>query len=140
MSEIPEISKRDFNPELIFNATRSSGPGGQHVNKVSTRIELRFDIQASNLLSDEEKSNLISKLAGRISKEGILILVSQTERSQLDNKRKAIEKFYKLIGKALTPAKERRVTRPTAASRTKRLETKHLHSEKKARRKPAADE
>lgn len=140
MSEIPEISQRDFNPELFFTATRSSGPGGQHVNKVSTRIELRFDIQASHLLLDEEKSILVSKLAGRINKEGILILVSQTERSQHDNKKKVIEKFHKLIEKALIPVKKRRTTRPTLTSRIKRLETKHIHSEKKARRKPSFEE
>jgi ribosome-associated protein len=139
MPEVPEINERDFSAELIFNATRSSGPGGQHVNKVSTRIELRFDIQASGILLEEEKKALFGKLGKRISKEGILILVSQTERSQSDNKRKAIEKFYKLIEKALAPVKVRRPTRPTATSRVKRLESKHIHSEKKTRRKPEMD-
>lgn len=136
MPEVPEIIERDFTPELVFNATRSSGPGGQHVNKVSTRIELRFDVQSSVLLLEEEKKALFCKLAKRISKEGILILVSQSERSQIDNKRKAVEKFHKLIEKALAPVKVRRPTRPTATSRIKRLESKHIQSEKKSRRKP----
>ncbi len=139
MPEVPEIIERDFGPELVFNATRSSGPGGQHVNKVSTRIELRFDIRASGLLQDAEKITLFNKLAKRISKEGILILVSQAERSQFDNKRKVTEKFHKLIEKALAPVKVRRPTRPTLTSRIKRLESKHMLAEKKARRKPDND-
>jgi ribosome-associated protein len=140
MPEVSAINERDFSPEFVFNAARSSGPGGQHVNKVSTKIELRFNVQDSHLLLDEEKNILVSKLAGRISKEGTLILVSQSERSQLDNKRNVIEKFYKLIEKALAPAKKRRITQPTITSRIKRLEAKHIHAEKKARRKPALEE
>jgi ribosome-associated protein len=131
-----EIFKgRDFYQEFVFNATRSSGPGGQHVNKVSTRIELRFDVLASHLLQDEEKNVILGKLASRISKEGILILVSQSERSQHDNKTKVIEKFYKLLEKALTPAKKRKPTHRTASSKAKRLEAKRIRSEKKKFRK-----
>ena len=77
-----DLSGRNFENEFIFNATRSSGPGGQHVNKVSTRIELRFDIGASLLLSEGEKALIRNKLAGRISKEGILLINAQSERSQ----------------------------------------------------------
>jgi ribosome-associated protein len=132
--------QRDFSEEFVFSATRSSGPGGQHVNKVSTRIELRFDVRGSKLLCDEEKEIILDKLANRISKDGILILVSQTERSQYDNKLKAIEKFYLLIRKALTPVKKRKKTMPTSGSRLKRLEGKQLLSEKKARRKQIPEE
>jgi ribosome-associated protein len=132
--------ERDFSQEFVFSATRSSGPGGQHVNKVSSRVELRFDVNASKLLHEEEKKLVLHKLANRISKEGFLLLVSQTERSQYDNKIKVIGKFNTLIRKALTPVKKRIKTSPTAGSRVKRLETKLLHSEKKTRRKHVQEE
>ena len=131
-----DLILRNFGSEFTFNATRSSGPGGQHVNKVSTRIELRFDIGASVLLTGEEKELIRSKLAGKISKDDILIIISQTERSQYDNKDKAIEKFYSLVSKALTPVKKRKKTAPTLASRIKRLDEKQLKSRKKLLRKP----
>src|SRR4030042_6472417 len=101
-----KLSGRDFINELIFNATRSSGPGGQHVNKVSTRMELRFDVIASKQLNEKEKQIILTRLKSRISKEGVLILVSQSERSQHDNKINVIEKFNKIIEKALTPVKK----------------------------------
>jgi ribosome-associated protein len=129
------INERDFNQEFIFNATRSSGPGGQHVNKVSTRIELRFDVLASHLLQETEKDVIMITLASRITKAGMLILVSQSERSQYDNKTKVIEKFYRLLEKALTPVKKRKPTHPTTASKTKRLDAKRIMSEKKKFRK-----
>ena len=138
--QVSVIAGRSFDVELLFSASRSSGPGGQHVNKVSTRIELRFDVPASLLLQEGEKNVIMSKLASRITKEGILLLVSQTERSQYDNKTKVIEKFYRLLEKALTPVKKRKPTRPTAASKAKRLEVKHIKSEKKVLRKTTFEE
>jgi ribosome-associated protein len=140
MPEVPAINERDFYPEFTFNATKSSGPGGQHVNKVSTRIELRFDVEASLILTDEEKKIILNRLVGRINKDGILSIVSQTERTQTGNRRKVIERFYKIIGMALAPVKSRKPTQPTIASRLKRLETKHLRSERKVRRRPAFEE
>jgi ribosome-associated protein len=134
------IAGRNFEPEFVFSASRSSGPGGQHVNKVSTRIELRFNIPLSQLLGEEEKALALDKLHTRVTKEGILILVSQSERSQFDNKTKVIEQFYRLLGKALTPVKKRTPTRPTASSKNRRLETKHVHAEKKKRRNPGFEE
>ncbi|MCK9202898.1 MAG: aminoacyl-tRNA hydrolase [Bacteroidales bacterium] len=129
------LANRDFTTEFNFTASRSSGPGGQHINKVNTRIELRFDVMHSVLLSQEEKEVILSKLAGKINSEGILFIVSQTERSQLRNKERTIEKFYILLTKTLTPRKKRKPTKPTQASKEKRLETKRLQSEKKIRRK-----
>lgn len=135
-----DLKERNFGNEFVFNATRSSGPGGQHVNKVSTRIELRFNIGSSLLLSEEEKNIIRYKLAGRISKDDFFLITSQSERSQFDNKDKAIEKFYTLISKALTPAKKRKKTAPTHASKMKRLEEKQLKSKKKSLRKPDFDD
>jgi ribosome-associated protein len=131
---------RNLDTELTFSASRSSGPGGQHVNKVSTRVELRFDILSSKLLTQDEKEIILSKLAGKITKEGVLVLHSQTERSQYDNKSKVTENFFKLVIKALTPVKKRKPTRPTPGSKQKRLETKRILADKKNRRKVQFDE
>ena len=130
-----EFENRDFTSELHFSASRSSGPGGQHVNKVSTKMELRFHVASSELLTDAEKELIQEKLATRISAAGELILVSQSERSQPQNKEKVTEKFYALIARALTPRKKRKPTRPSKASKEERLELKHQQSEKKERRR-----
>ena len=131
---IDDLISRDFSPEFRFSASRSSGAGGQNVNKVNTRIELRFDIGASIKLSEDEKTLLLEKLAGRINAYNELLIVSQTERNQLGNKEKAIERFYILLAKALTPRKPRRATRPTLASKERRITDKKILSEKKQRR------
>ena len=133
--DINKITFRNFEPELHFSSSRSSGPGGQHVNKVNTRIELRFHIPDSELLSDEEKEILLHKLKNKINKDGELIIVSQEDRSQFKNKETAVEKFIKLLKEALTPVKKRRATRPTRASNKRRLVGKKLTSEKKTQRK-----
>lgn len=130
------LNNRDFINEFIFSASRSGGPGGQNVNKVSSKIELRFNVKESNLLSIEEKEIILVKLINKINHEGELVLVSQTERSQLANKEKVIEKFYSLISKALTTQKKRKPTKPTKTSKEKRLESKKIIAEKKNSRKP----
>ena len=129
----------DFLPELVFCASRSSGPGGQNVNKVNTKVELRFDVMKSAVLSEEEKSLILIKLKGKINSDGILIITSQEDRSQLKNKETAISKFYTLVSRALTPPKPRRSTKPTAASRLKRLTEKKKTGEKKSLRKPPSE-
>lgn len=134
------LAGRNLDAELVFSASRSSGPGGQHVNKVSTRVELRFDVLNSKLLTHDEQEIIMSKLAGKITKEGTLVLRSQAERSQYDNKVRVTGNFYKLILKALTPEKKRRPTAPTAGSKQKRLETKRILADKKNRRKVQFDE
>jgi len=126
---------RDFYSEFKFSATRSSGPGGQNVNKVSTKIELRFSVSDSLILSQEEKEIIFRKLINKINKEGELVIVSQAERSQLGNKEKTIEKFYALINKALTPVIKRKPTKPSKRVKAKRLESKRLNSERKTLRK-----
>jgi len=126
---------RNLDNELIYSASRSSGAGGQNVNKVNTRVELRIHIASSALLSDEEKTIISEKLANRINNDGFLILSSQTERSQLGNKEKVTDRFYALLEKALTPRKKRKATRPTLASKERRITTKHKTSERKNLRK-----
>jgi ribosome-associated protein len=129
------IRNRDFSNEFNFAATRSSGPGGQNVNKVNSRVELRFSVNQSELLYDDEKEIILKKLKNKINSEGELLITVQTDRSQLKNKEESIEKFYELITKALTPRKPRRSTRPTRASVEKRLEGKKQVSEKKTMRR-----
>ena len=129
------LSGREFSNEFIFTATKSQGPGGQNVNKVNTKIELRFDVLHSEILTDEEKEILLIRLRSKINKEGYLIVVSQSERTQFKNKLKAVEKFYLLICKALTPVKKRKPTFPDILSKEKRLKEKKRKAEKKARRK-----
>jgi len=129
------IRERNFENEFMISASRSSGPGGQNVNKVSTKIDLRFNVSASSLFDEEEKEIIHQKLKARINNEGELIIVSQSERSQLQNKEVAIEKFYSLIETALKPVRKRKPTKPSYASKMRRLEHKKLLSKKKANRK-----
>ena len=136
MRRAKDISANDFLRELVFTASRSSGPGGQNVNKVSSRIELRFNIPGSELLSEDQKQILFHKLKSRITGDGDLIVVSQVSRSQLKNKELTIEKFIKLIEKALRPEKKRKATRPTLRSKEERLEAKKKTSAIKKGRKP----
>lgn len=131
-----EEQKKQFDSEFVFSATRSSGPGGQNVNKVSSRIELRFSVIHSQLLSEPQKQRIRLKLKNRINSEGELLLVSQTERSQLGNKEKVTELFFVLIEKALTLQKKRLKSTPTISSRLKRLESKKINAQKKQLRKP----
>ena len=130
-----DFSERDFSSEFIFQTSRSSGPGGQNVNKVSSKVELRFNLLSSTLLDEHEKAVIAEKLVNKINNEGELVLVAQTDRSQLKNKEKVIEKFYHLLEKALTPPKKRYRTRPTKASVEKRLESKRIKSMIKVTRK-----
>ena len=105
---------RSLTTELSWSASRSSGPGGQNVNKVSTKVELRFNVGNSSLLTPEEKALLMDKLAKRINSQGELVLVSQSERTQLKNKVAVTGKFYSLLAAALKPRKKRKPGRPSA--------------------------
>ena len=129
------LKDRDFQNEFQFSASRSGGPGGQNVNKVSSKVELRFNVMNSNLLDNNEKQIIQEKLGSRINNNGELIMVSQSERSQLKNKEKVVERFYLLLNKALTPKKPRRPTSPTKGSKEKRLESKRIQSIIKESRK-----
>lgn len=129
------INERDFSGELTFSASKSGGPGGQNVNKVNTKVELRFNIRNSSILNEEEKQLIADKLSNKINLNGELILVAQSERSQLKNKEKVTERFYLLLNKALTPKKARLRTSPTKVSKEKRLERKRIQSMIKETRK-----
>lgn len=128
------INIPDLSSEFIFQASRSSGPGGQNVNKVNSKIELRFNIQNSFILTDNQKEILLSKLSAKISLDGFLIVISQRDRSQLVNKEDAISKTYALIEMALRPVKRRKSTRPTRSSVEKRLEGKRIKADIKQNR------
>ncbi len=126
---------KDLSPEFEFITSRSSGPGGQNVNKVNSKVELRFAIFESQLLTKKEKETIFLKLYHHINNLGILSVTAQTERSQVQNKEIAIQKFYQWIEIALTPVKPRRKTQPTRASKEKRLEGKQAQAQKKETRK-----
>ncbi len=134
--KLSENLKKQLEAEIVFSATRSSGPGGQNVNKVNSQVELRFQVNNSNLFSEEEKSRIFLKLKNRINSEGELVLSSQSARSQTDNKEIVLAKFYEMVEKALTVQKKRIKSVPTLASRMKRLESKKNRSLKKLYRKP----
>ncbi len=130
-----ELQERIPESELRFSSSRSRGPGGQNVNKVNTRVELRFNVKRSSVLSDHEKELILTSLKNRINTEGELLIASQAERTQLLNKRKATARFYKLILTALKEKPKRIATHPTKASDTERLEKKKKRSTIKKLRK-----
>lgn len=121
--------------ELNFKAIRSSGAGGQHVNKTSSKIELTFDLENSNSLSEDEKTLLKAKLSSKLTNENVLILFCEETRSQHRNKDLAIKRFLGLIEANLIRPKRRKKTKPSKGAIKKRLETKQRTSVKKALRK-----
>jgi len=120
--------------EFSFVASRSSGPGGQHVNKVSTRITLEFNVKTSPSLSEEQKQKLCDKLASRLTSEGVLQISSQTYRSQTANKREAISRCIELLAEVLKPRKKRKPVRVSRAAKYARLRAKKHRSEIKKMR------
>lgn len=124
-----------FLPEIAFQTSRSSGPGGQNVNKVESRVELRWSLEASQVLTPAQKQLILEKLAGQLTQEGYLLVVAQDDRSQLRNKEIALARFYELLQKSVRRPKPRRATRPSAGAVRKRLEGKKIQSDKKANRR-----
>lgn len=123
--------------ELTFTTSRSSGPGGQNVNKVNSKVTLMFNVPLSQILTDEEKGIILQKLSTRLTKEGVLILSSQDKRSQLQNKEAVMLKFDELLQKAFAKKKKRKSTKPSKSSVQNRIAKKKQHAEKKKwRQKP----
>ncbi|HEX9940280.1 MAG TPA: alternative ribosome rescue aminoacyl-tRNA hydrolase ArfB [Longimicrobium sp.] len=115
--------------ELAYRATRSGGPGGQHVNTSSTRVEVAWDVGQSPSLNDEQRARLREKLANRINAEGVLLLTASDHRSQHQNKEAATGRLVELVRQALVIPKARKKTRPPRASREARLHAKKRRSE-----------
>jgi ribosome-associated protein len=120
--------------ELSFRFSRSSGPGGQHVNRSETRVELLFDLMGSPSLTERQKARASDRLEGYLDKDRVLHLVSQSTRSQLRNREDVVERFRTLLRAALRVRRRRYPTKPTRAAREKRLEEKTRRSETKKRR------
>ena len=121
--------------ELQFRFARSSGPGGQHVNRTASQVELLWDVKNSPSLSKTQRYRIQQALANRIDKEGILHLTSGERRSQLQNRQAVTERFVKLLQEAIKPPQKRIPTRPSQAAKEKRLHDKHHHAQKKQRRR-----
>ena len=130
MTTIPDIDA--LIRECRFEATRSSGSGGQNVNKVSTKVILLFNVLESNILDQEQKDIFLSKLRTRISKLSIFRISSGRERTQLANRKLVTEKFIRLVEKAFEMEEQRIATKPTSGSKRKRIESKKEQSVKKA--------
>lgn len=126
--------------ELLLRATRSGGPGGQHVNTSSTRIELVWDVAASPSLDEPLRATLLARLASRLDSRGRLRVVAQEERSQLRNREAALARFTALVAAALVERKRRKATKPTKASQERRVEEKKRRGAvKRERRRPTDD-
>ncbi len=128
------ISSELLPNELEFSTSRSSGPGGQNVNKVNTKVTLRWSVNDSTLLTPEEKELLLQKLATRLTTEGVLVLSAQDKRSQLQNKEEVVRKFDQLIKLAFTKKKKRKASKPSKSAMQSRLDKKKKHSDKKKQR------
>ncbi|GAB2645828.1 alternative ribosome rescue aminoacyl-tRNA hydrolase ArfB [Emticicia sediminis] len=134
-----DIKTIDFLPEIEFQTSRSGGPGGQNVNKVETKVELRFNIATSTLLTDEQRARLLEKLQSQLVQETVLAITAQEKRSQLQNKELVIKKFYKVLEKAFQEKKKRIPSKTPQAVVEKRLKTKKLDGEKKSLRSQKID-
>ncbi|AWX44438.1 Peptidyl-tRNA hydrolase ICT1, mitochondrial [Flagellimonas maritima] len=134
------MKKEQILRELNFKAVRSSGAGGQHVNKVSSKVELSFSLDSSLGLSMEEKQRISKKLGTRLTKNQVLILQCDEARSQHKNKEIVIKRFFQLLKKALEIPKNRKTTKPSKSSIEKRLKAKKIDASKKVnRKKPSLD-
>lgn len=127
--------------ELLVEVSRAGGPGGQNVNKVATRVTLRWSVVGSRVLDDAARARLLQALAHRLTRSGEVVVHASATRSQVDNRRAARERLAELLRQALFVPRERRKSRPTRASKTRRLEGKQRRSAIKQRRqRPAHDD
>jgi len=126
--------------ELEFSFVRSSGPGGQNVNKVATAVQLRFDVARSPSLPDDVRARLIARAGNKLTRDGVLLITARRFRTQERNRADAIDRLVEMIRSAATPPKRRRKTKPTRASKQVRVEQKRRRSTtKRLRGKPADD-
>lgn len=126
--------------ELTFRASRASGPGGQHVNKAATRIEVLWDVRGSDALSAPEKERVRTKLAARLDAEGRLVVASDARRSQLQNRETAVRRLERLVAQALAVPKPRKQTKPPKAAKERRLTHKKRRGEIKRTRGPVRED
>ncbi|MEJ6979350.1 alternative ribosome rescue aminoacyl-tRNA hydrolase ArfB [Pedobacter sp. P351] len=129
-----EFSIHDLLPNTTYKTSRSGGKGGQHVNKVSSKVELNFDFQSSTLFNSEEKERLKQKLSNKMTAEGLIQVISEEERSQYLNKDRSLQKLYSLIKNALHFHKLRKATKPKKSAIEKRLKNKQQQAVKKINR------
>lgn len=129
------MSKVDIQQEIVFKTARSGGKGGQNVNKVETMVEGYFEVSASLILNSDQKQLVFQKLSNRINTEGILLIKSQSERTQLGNKKMVIKKMNDLINQSLVKPRKRIASTPTKASKEKRIDQKKQKSQVKEGRK-----
>lgn len=130
----------DFEKEIEFSTSKSSGKGGQHVNTTETRVEIRFNIPSSLILTEEQKAILLLKLQSRLSTTGSIRMYSQKERSQSANKEDVLQRFYALLAKSLIPGKKRIAVKPGKAAKETRIRDKKAISQRKELRKPPRQE
>ncbi|WP_257659109.1 alternative ribosome rescue aminoacyl-tRNA hydrolase ArfB [Parapedobacter lycopersici] len=130
-----QIDSGSLMPYIRFRTSRSGGSGGQHVNKVETRVTLSFDVDAAGIFSDEEKARIKTRLQNRLQADGAVQVNSQEARSQLENKEIALKKLVTLLRLALQPIKPRKATKPSKASVRARLETKRKRALRKIDRR-----
>ncbi|MCL7988999.1 aminoacyl-tRNA hydrolase [Sphingobacterium sp. lm-10] len=129
------MDKEWLSNEIWFKTARSGGAGGQHVNKVESKVMLFWDVKNSRYFEDHQKNTLLSRLGNRISNDGVLLLESSQSRSQLENKEDVTQRFFVLLEEALKPVKKRIPTRIPKSKVLKRLDRKKKQSEKKKQRK-----
>ena len=124
-----------FLPEITFQTSRSSGPGGQNVNKVESRVGLRWHLMESQVLTDAQKALILEKLTNQLTADGLLLITAQDDRSQYRNKEIVLARFHELLLKSLRRPKPRKATKPNRSAVRKRLEGKKIQGEKKANRR-----
>ena len=135
MNPIESIDTTQLIEELKYTTSRSGGAGGQHVNKVETKVTVKFDVKKSSTLTENQKEILLEKLKNKINQKGKLVLHHQTDRSQLTNKEKVTKKLLALIKKSLRQPKKRKATRPSKAKMQERKKDRKVRSEVKETRK-----
>jgi ribosome-associated protein len=123
-----QLNEKEILREIQFKTSRSGGKGGQNVNKVSTKVELLFNIKNSYCFTQEQKDKMQERLSNQIDSEGFLHIVSQASRSQLENKKTAIQKFLRMLKNSLIEKKKRKATKPTKNAVETRIKSKKLHS------------